>query len=187
MREERADLKEVAEQTLNVIVDLDLEGRIKWVSLSWKQVVGTDIDSVEGRMISELIVDNKNAFHDAVEAMKEDDSRSRFIRFSLQMGPDSVLKYSPEPRPSGQPETTETGDAGGVGGHEEPLAETDKHTHDTLTMEAQGIMAFDRTSDGTGHVSLLSTMGLMRGKANQGMKRRLCGCCDHSPSQEKSP
>ncbi|KAF7594985.1 rim15, signal transduction response regulator [Aspergillus hancockii] len=157
MQEERADLKQAAEQTLNVIVDLDLEGRIKWVSPSWKQVVGTDIGSVEGRMISELIVDNKNAFNDAVEAMKEDDSRSRFIRFSLQMGSDSVLKYSPEPRPLEEPETTETAETEFLGGQEEPLAETDEHSHDILTMEAQGIMAFDRTSDGTGH-----TMWMLR-------------------------
>ncbi|KAE8387470.1 hypothetical protein BDV23DRAFT_124172 [Aspergillus alliaceus] len=156
MQEERADLKEVAEQTLNVIVDLDLDGRIKWVSPSWKQVVGTDPESVEGRMISELIVDNKNAFQDAVEAMKEDDSRSRFIRFSLQMGPDSVLKYSPEPRPL-EAETTETGETEGAGGQEGPLAETEEHNHDILSMEAQGIMAFDRTADGTGH-----TMWMLR-------------------------
>jgi hypothetical protein len=26
--------------------------------------------------------------------------RSRFIRFALQMGPDSVLKYAPEPPPT---------------------------------------------------------------------------------------
>ena len=30
IKEERDDLKEAAEQTLNIIVDLDLEGRVKW-------------------------------------------------------------------------------------------------------------------------------------------------------------
>ncbi|KAE8149188.1 hypothetical protein BDV25DRAFT_4960 [Aspergillus avenaceus] len=156
LQEERAELKEAAEQTLNVIVDLDLDGRIKWVSPSWKQVVGTDPESVEGRMISELIVDNKNAFHDAVEAMKEDDSRSRFIRFALQMGTDSVLKYSPEPPPVVQ-ETAETSDIEGVADREEPAAEAEEHNHDILNMEAQGIMAYDRTSDGAGH-----TMWMLR-------------------------
>ncbi|KAK6835837.1 Catalytic domain of fungal Rim15-like Protein Serine/Threonine Kinase [Aspergillus parasiticus SU-1] len=156
MQEERAELKQAAEQTLNVIVDLDLDGRIKWVSPSWRQVVGTDPESVEGRMISDLIVDNKNAFQDAVEAMKEDDSRSRFIRFSLLMGPDSVLKYSPEPRPV-EAETTETGETEGAGGQEEPLAETEEQNHDILSMEAQGIMAYDRTADGVSH-----TMWMLR-------------------------
>ena len=32
IREAREDLKDAAEQTLNVIVDLYLDGRIKWVS-----------------------------------------------------------------------------------------------------------------------------------------------------------
>lgn len=158
MQEERAELKQAAEQTLNVIVDLDLDGRIKWVSPSWRQVVGTDPESVEGRMISDLIVDNKDAFQDAVEAMKEDDSRSRFIRFSLLMGPDSVLKYAPEPRPV-EAETTGTDETEGAGGQEEPLAETEEHNHDILSMEAQGIMAYDRTADGVSHVGLLAESG----------------------------
>ena len=71
MREERADLKEAAEQTLNVIVDLDLDGRVKWVSPSWKQVVGTPLGSVEGRMIADLLVGNKNVFQEAIESLKK--------------------------------------------------------------------------------------------------------------------
>jgi serine/threonine-protein kinase RIM15 len=158
MREEREDLKEAAEQTLNIIVDLDLEGRIKWVSPSWRQVVGSPPESVEGRMISEILVGNKNVFRDAIEVMKEDDSRSRFIRFSVQMGPDSVLRYAPEPRPiesdndtkregkSPEEKTTET----------EPSQVEGEDNHDVLTMEGQGIMVYDRTDDEAGHVRAFS-------------------------------
>jgi serine/threonine-protein kinase RIM15 len=85
MREEREDLKEAAEQTLNIIVDLNLDGRIKWVSPSWKQVIGTAPESVEGRLISDLLLGNKDVFCDAMEAMKEDDSRSRFISFYVNI------------------------------------------------------------------------------------------------------
>ncbi|PWY89104.1 hypothetical protein BO70DRAFT_393618 [Aspergillus heteromorphus CBS 117.55] len=156
MREEREDLKQAAEQTLNVIVDLDLDGRVKWVSPSWKQVVGTVSESIEGRMISEIIVGNKNVFHDAIESMKEDDSRSRFIRFAVQMGPDSVLKFSPEPRPVetevGNTETTEAVEIQ----EELPEKQEDRH-HDLLHLEGQGIMVFDRTADGVGH-----TMWMLR-------------------------
>ncbi|KKK24304.1 hypothetical protein AOCH_007527 [Aspergillus ochraceoroseus] len=156
MREEREDLREAAEQTLNVIVDLDLEGRVKWVSPSWKQVVGTPSESIEGRMISEVLVDNQNAFHDAIESLKEDDSRSRFIRVAVQMGPDSVLKFSPEPRPMKR-EVTGTVGTEGVEDHEEPLDTVEEHSHDILTLEGQGIMVFDRTADGVGH-----TMWMLR-------------------------
>jgi serine/threonine-protein kinase RIM15 len=157
MQEEREDLKEAAEQTLNVIVDLDLDGRIKWVSPSWKQVVGTVPESVEGRNMTELLVGNKDAFRDATESMKEDDSRSRFIRFALEMGPDSVLKYSPEPRPQEfqKVESIEGQDEKAVRREDEPPQELPEHNHDVLNMEGQGIMAYDRTAEGAGHVGVL--------------------------------
>lgn len=156
MREEREDLKEAAEQTLNIIVDLDLDGRIKWVSPSWRQVVGSPPESVEGRMISEILVGNKNVFRDAIEVMKEDDSRSRFIRFAVQMGPDSVLRYAPEPRPVESEVDTEreakmTGEKT-TDEKTEPSQAEGVDSHDVLTMEGQGIMVYDRTDDEAGHV-----------------------------------
>jgi len=152
MREEREDLKEAAEQTLNIIVDMDLEGRIIWVSPSWKQVVGSSPASVEGHMISEILLGNKDVFRDAIESMRQDDSRSRFIRFAVQMGPDSVLKYSPEPSPEAI--QNETGDQK-VENDVENLQE--EHNHNVLNMEGQGIMVYDRTDDEAGHVSSLTT------------------------------
>ncbi|KAJ5698788.1 hypothetical protein N7462_000793 [Penicillium macrosclerotiorum] len=154
IREARADLKEAAEQTLNIIVDLDLEGRIKWVSPSWRQVVGSPQESVEGRMIADILLGNKDVFRDAIEAMKVDDSRSRFIRFAVQMGPDSVLKYAPEPRPA-EPETVTSAELGtqeqkSAEETESLLAEGDDD-HDVLMMEGQGIMVYDRTDDEAGH------------------------------------
>lgn len=150
MQGERDDLREAAEQTLNVIVDLDLEGRIKWVSPSWKQVVGTAPASVEGQQISEILVDNQDAFKLAIESLQEDDSRSRFIRFALRMGPDSILQYSPEPRPLEKPETTEVGEKVDV---TEQEAHPDQwEGNNVLTMEGQGIMVYER-GDGAGHVS----------------------------------
>lgn len=162
MREEREDLKEAAEQTLNVILDLGLDGRIKWVSPSWRQVVGSPVESAEGRMISDILVNNSTAFQDAIEAMKEDDSRSRFIRFSVRMGPDSVLKYSPEPKPLEQDEergeTQEQDLEQETAKKEESQKEEEEWHGDILDMEAQGIMVFDRSADGSGHVSVPSVL-----------------------------
>ena len=145
IKEERDDLKEAAEQTLNIIVDLDLEGRVKWVSPSWRQVVGSAPESVEGRMISEILVGNQNVFKDAIEAMKEDDSRSRFIRFAVQMGPHSVLKYAPEPRPVEPVEGTESTILGET---TETSQVEGEQSNDVLTMEGQGIMVYERDEDG---------------------------------------
>ncbi|KAJ5521140.1 CheY-like superfamily [Penicillium fimorum] len=161
MREEREDLKEAAEQTLNIIVDMDLEGCIKWVSPSWKQVVGSSPESVEGHMISEILLGNKDVFRDAIESMKQDDSRSRFIRFALQMGPDSVLKYSPEPSPAAIEnqvigEKAEDREKSQEEQEKEHQQEKEHH-HNVLNMEGQGIMVYDRTDDEAGH-----TMWMLR-------------------------
>lgn len=153
MREEREDLKEAAEQTLNIIVDLNLDGRIKWVSPSWRQVVGSAPDSVEGRMISDILLGNKDAFHDAMEVMKEDDSRSRFIRFSVQMGPDSVLKNAPESRPADTEDGAEEKQTDEPTKPTEPMERSQGESdQNVLTMEGQGIMVYERSDDEAAHV-----------------------------------
>ncbi|RKF60776.1 putative serine threonine-protein kinase ppk18 [Erysiphe neolycopersici] len=95
IREEREDLKEAAEKTLNVILDLNLDGIIRWVSPSWTDVIGTDLESVRGKPIKELLVgDNTDIFTEVTEKMKIDKSRSQFIRFTTQLGPASKLANS---------------------------------------------------------------------------------------------
>ncbi|RKF81224.1 putative serine threonine-protein kinase ppk18 [Golovinomyces cichoracearum] len=95
IRVEREDLKEAAEQTLNVILDLGLDGVIRWVSPSWIDVIGTSQESVTGKPIKDLLTsDNKNVFSEAIDKMKKDNSRSHFIRFSVQLGPSSKLASS---------------------------------------------------------------------------------------------
>lgn len=156
MREERDDLKEAAEQTLNVIADLDLDGRIKWASPSWKQVIGTTPESVEGRLISDILADNQNVFNDAIESMKEDDSRSRFIRFAVRMGPYSTLRSMPEQRPSAS--ETENIERDSVDDAENQPESVEDDQRDILNMEAQGIMVFDRLTDEETHVSIILTL-----------------------------
>ena len=182
MREEREDLKEAAEQTLNVIVDLDLDGRIKWVSPSWKQVVGTTPDSVEGRLISEILADNQNVFNDAIESMKEDDSRSRFIRFAVRMGPHSTFRFMPEQRPSAS--ETDKSERDSVDDAEKQPESVEENQRDILNMEAQGIMVFDHLTDEETHVSIISTLH-DNGCPHLTDQCRRCGCCDPLPNQEK--
>ncbi|EJT81229.1 AGC protein kinase [Gaeumannomyces tritici R3-111a-1] len=129
IREEREELREAAEQTLNVIMDLNLDGTIRWVSPSWVDVIGTPPDTVPGTSVSDLIVsENKTIFTDIVESMKKDDSRSQFLRFAMKPGPLSVLL------------TVEA-----VTGHDQGL-------EPSIELEAQGIMVFDATSGGESHM-----------------------------------
>ncbi|OBR05056.1 Response regulator receiver rim15p [Colletotrichum higginsianum IMI 349063] len=133
IREEREELREAAEQTLNVILDLNLDGTIRWVSPSWADVIGTQPDSVRGTAIADLIVsDNKTAFADTVESMKSDDSRSQRVRFAVSMGPLSRLLSIDNL-------------------HAQELNGTDEPVSEAIDLEAQGIMVYDGASGGESH------------------------------------
>ncbi|KAF7560983.1 hypothetical protein G7046_g3162 [Stylonectria norvegica] len=138
IREEREELREAAEQTLNVIVDLNLDGTIKWVSPSWTDVVGTPFEDVNGIPISDLIVtENKSVFTEVVESMKKDDSKSHRVRFAIQVGPLSKLLF--------------------VDDLEDADANAETQQAPALDLEAQGIMVYDSVSGGESH-----TMWMLR-------------------------
>ncbi len=137
IREEREDLREAAEQTLNVIMDLSLTGVIRWVSPSWTDVIGTTMASVQGKNIKELLIgDNKEVFSEVIESMKKDDSRSQIIRFTVQLGPASKLASINVPD-----QLMDNGDE--IAPDAEPA---------TIDLEGQGIMVYDRSSGGESHV-----------------------------------
>lgn len=139
IREERDDLKAAAEQSLNVILDLGLDGRIRWVSPSWKDVIGTPAASVKGTPIANILVSDKDPFANAVESMKKDDSRSQIVRFQVYMGPESVLRTSSGA--SDEKDDTLSRPA--------EVAEEEQ----VLSLEGQGIMVYDWASGGESHVS----------------------------------
>ncbi|KAI9695594.1 MAG: rim15, signal transduction response regulator [Bogoriella megaspora] len=155
MREERDDLKRAAEQSLNVIMDLGLDGKIRWVSPSWQDVVGTPTASVFGVPIADLIVDNKTAFTDAIEAMKKDDSRSQILRFSLKMGPASIFPIRSEEE---EPETPKPKD------NDEEDKSTSEHgdAEPVIALEAQGIIVYDRTSGESSHTMWMIRPSVVR-------------------------
>lgn len=136
IRRERDDLKEAAEQSLNIILDLGLDGIVRWVSPSWSDVVGTPGESVKDKPIADLLLSNKDAFAEAAESMKKDDSRSKIVRFQLPLGPSSILKRRPI-----------------EGENEENVPEEDEEEESVLNLEGQGIMVYDRSSGQESHVS----------------------------------
>jgi len=139
IREEREDLKAAAEQSLNVVLDLGLDGIIRWVSPSWRDVVGTPAESMRGKPIADILVSKKEAFAEAVESMKKDDSRSQFIRFHVLMGPSSVFKKD---------SNKQEADAEGFLLQQDDVEEEEL----VLKLEGQGIMVYDRSSGGESHV-----------------------------------
>ncbi|KAI9892630.1 MAG: rim15, signal transduction response regulator [Vezdaea aestivalis] len=139
IREETEDLKEAAEQTSNIVLDLGLDGKIRWVSPSWREVIGTEPDTVKGTAIADLLVEDQDAFTGAVESMKKDDSKSHTIRFSVQIGPGSRFANETTASPVEAREQT------ALDG-EQPATETS-----IIMLEGQGIMVYDRSSGGESH------------------------------------
>lgn len=143
MRNEREDLKEAAEQTMNVIMDLGLDGKIRYVSASWQDVVGTSPDEVVGKPVSDLLLENPNQFAETIESIKQDDSRSHITRFAVRLGPRSVLRRK-RSRHSESEDQQECA-------LETPPSESDEEQ--IINLEAQGIMVYDRTTGIESHVS----------------------------------
>ncbi|OMP87635.1 Serine/threonine-protein kinase RIM15 [Diplodia seriata] len=144
IRDEMQELKEAAEQTLNVLVDLNLDGTIRSVSPSWREVVGSEPDSVIGKPIDDMLLGNKRAFTDVVDNMRQDDARSRVIRFSMKMGPFSKLRSKPAP-----PEAP--------AGDDVEASRPEEESEQILNLEAQGIMSYNPASGDDCH-----TMWMMR-------------------------
>jgi serine/threonine-protein kinase RIM15 len=113
---------------------------IRWVSPSWTDVIGVHPNDVHGRPIADFLLSNKTAFAEAVEYLKQDDSRSQRIRFTIQMG--SLSKFAPK-------------SSAMSAAREENVTENDADVVEEerkLELEGQGILVYDRTSGGKPHV-----------------------------------
>ncbi len=171
IREERDDLKAAAEQSLNVILDLGLDGTIRWVSPSWRDVIGTPPASVKSTPIAEILVSDKDAFANAVESMKKDNTRSQIVRFQVLMGPDSVLRSSPVP--SNEDDNSQ------------PRPDEGAEVEQVLNLEGQGIMVYDWASGGESHVSRNTSVADKDSSADP--STRPCGCYGLPRSRGRLP
>jgi serine/threonine-protein kinase RIM15 len=142
MREQREDLKEAAEHSLNVIMDLDLDNRIRYVTPQWRDVIGSAPQEVVGKSVMDIVYGGADGFAETIESVKKYDSRSHMVRFSVRMGPHSVLRKR-RSRPAAE-ETPE----------QAPQSPTsvDHEEEQILNLEAQGIMIYDRTTGAESHV-----------------------------------
>jgi serine/threonine-protein kinase RIM15 len=139
IREQREDLKEAAEYTESVVVDLSLDGVVRWLSPSWKDVVGTEPESVIDKPIAQILISEKDIFEKALEAIRKDDARSQIVRFTVAMGPSSTVHKKHARKNAGKDQASESAS-------DEDL---------TIDLEGQGIMVYDRTTGKESHVSLV--------------------------------
>ncbi|KAI6819220.1 hypothetical protein KC332_g9851 [Hortaea werneckii] len=154
IREEREDLKRAAEQSMNAILELDLECKVRWVSPSWREMTGTAAGDILGKPIAELVADKPDVFAECVEAMRKDDSKSRIIRFSVKIPAafieekNAVHKEKKMEESKIEAETAVKDDAVG----DDRRDSKDEHSEDnTVHLEAQGIMVYDRSTGEESH------------------------------------
>jgi serine/threonine-protein kinase RIM15 len=140
IREEREDLKDAAEYTQSVVVELSIDGVIRWISPSWQNVVGTAVDEVLGKPIASLLVSDITAFDKATEAIHKDDARSQNIRFTVLAGPGSTVRRKSRRKDDATKE------------EQNDSEEFDEEIN--LDLEGQGIMVYDRTTGEKSHVGL---------------------------------
>ncbi|KAI5850216.1 hypothetical protein DFP73DRAFT_472996 [Morchella snyderi] len=136
IRAEKEDLKEAAEDSFTVIMDLNLDGKVRWVSPSWEDVIGTSRDTVHDKPISDFLLDDKEIFKNAVEQMRIDDTRSCRVRFSVVMGSKST--WSGEETTAGQEEAF-------------PMEEVQEEAPHVLHLEGQGIIIQDKQDGEPSH------------------------------------
>jgi serine/threonine-protein kinase RIM15 len=146
MREEREDLKEAAEHSLNIIMDLDLESKIRYVTDSWRDVIGTPPKEVIGKSVFDILYEGTQGFAETIESVRKDDSRSHIVRFSVRMGPHSALRKR-HSKPSAD-------DVNDLQSPHSPTF-TNHDEEQILNLEAQGIMIYDRTTGAESHVRLI--------------------------------
>lgn len=143
MREEREDLKEAAEHSLNIIMDLDLTGKVRYVSPSWRDVVGTIPNELVGKPVLDIIFAGKDGFAETIESVRKYDSRSHIARFSVRMGPHSALRRKrSKPLVEGEQQSVPPS----------PTRADDEDEEQILNLEAQGIMVYDRATGAESHV-----------------------------------
>ena len=147
IREEGKELRQAAEQSLNIILDLTLDGHIRRVSPTWTEVVGTDVNEVQGKPIADLVVDNeRNVFLEAANLLQNHDHASKVVRFSVPMGSKSKYRTDVENEASEQSDKDPQSSISG----------RDTGKVEVIDLEAQGILVYDRSTGEQSHVSLES-------------------------------
>ena len=141
IRAEGKELRQAAEQSLNIILDLTLDGHVRWLSPTWTEIVGTDVSEVLGLSIEDVLIEKKNVFLDALTLLREHGHSSRIVRFSVPMGPKS--RWGPQRNTLiSEQENGQSQD------------KQDKSTEEqgVINLEAQGILVYDRSTGEESHV-----------------------------------
>ena len=167
IREEREVLKKAVEQSVNAMLELDLENKVRWVSPSWQDLTGHPVASLIGKPIDEVLLDNPTVFADCVEAIRKDDSKSKIIRINVKFpdnfwnAPAPVNQKMDQGVDSAETEPPKDVDLPIIhpdvqieSKDEDTEAQQDFQPNDkplAVELEAQGMLVYDRTTGEESH------------------------------------
>ncbi|KAK3713510.1 rim15, signal transduction response regulator [Vermiconidia calcicola] len=170
IREEREDLKRAAEESMNAILELGLDGKIKWASPSWQDLTGVVSDDILGKEITDVVLASENVFGECVEAMRKDDSKSRIVRFSVKAlatpGNEDAGSSADEKTPvegsPGFPGLSAPAEKFGYSEEQRQEATEPPKQEEMVALEAQGIMVYDRDTGEESHTMWMVKPALSR-------------------------
>jgi len=170
IREEREVLKKAVEQSVNAMLELDLENKVRWVSPSWQDLTGHSVASLVGKPIDEVLLDNPTVFADCVEAIRKDDSKSKIIRINVKLPEnfwnardslDRETDQGEEGIDSAESEKPKEGELPTIhpdvqieSKDEDPETQQECQPDDrplAVELEAQGMLVYDRTTGEESH------------------------------------
>ncbi|EMG47339.1 hypothetical protein G210_2347 [Candida maltosa Xu316] len=103
--EEKIGLRLAESNNPTIVMELDLDGNVRYLSKNWEHIVGTDINKIIDRHISKIIIANNTqdsqVFNTAIDAMiKEDCSyKVKFITATNRPRRDKSLSQTNEEEP----------------------------------------------------------------------------------------
>ena len=157
IREGREHLKQAAEESLNAILELDLQGKVKWASATWQDLTGVRAAEVLGKPMIDVAVDEEDVFANCLDSMRKDDSKSRIVRFSVRKArktaeEDECSDGAKTPVSARDPSLNPLAPADRLETKESTVEDEGVPEElETVALEAQGIMVYDRETGAESH------------------------------------
>lgn len=86
--EEKINLRLASKNSMTVVMELDMDGNVRYLSKSWESLVGSPVKRIVGRPVSDIIVGNNpedfKVFHNAMDQMVRDDLTYK-IKFMVRL------------------------------------------------------------------------------------------------------
>ncbi|SCV02211.1 LAMI_0G16908g1_1 [Lachancea mirantina] len=146
-------LKVATDKSLSILLELDMNGKVKYLSSIWEKVVGTKRDLLVGQSISDFIMGNENdksVFYRAVDLMVRQDCSYR-VRFMAETGPLREAKREADIDSNkdnfddnGNDNDNSDGETGSDGGVKLSRQRNSKFCEGVIELEGQGTVIYNK-------------------------------------------